>query len=217
MALKVLDVSSMRVLMSIKRLLITPYISEEVVGFDQYDLRPILGDSTNIEQQDNEVNTKEHEFSVSPLLENVTLGRFDFNAVCIDFQNPILAEMFNWDIDELTGSAFAPAQYVERWAAIQIDFRDPSVPSIVIPKLKINAKAVIGTLKTGSAEGNIGGTAYEQSFSVFKNGVETIGTAPMFLFPPDADAYNIRSDYGYLLWDDGESGALWDNGDRIIN
>lgn len=217
MAVKVLDVSSMRVLMSIERILFTPYISEDVVGFDQYDIRPIVGDSTSVEQQDNELNAKEHEFTANPLLENVNLGRFDFNAVCIDFQNPILAEIFGWDIDEVTNMAFAPDKYIERWVAIQIDFKNHNTPSIVIPKLKLNARTIIGTLKTGSAEGNIGGTAYEQSFSIFKNGVETIGTAPMFLFPSDCDDYNIRSNYGYLLWDDGTSMALWDNGDRIIN
>jgi hypothetical protein len=123
-----------------------------------YDIRAIVADTINLEQDDNEVNTKEHEFSNSPLLENINLGKFQFTCTCIDFQDDILTELFGCTKDS-SGVVMFPSEYKEIFACVRIAFHD-GTKDVIIPKLKLNAKAVIGTLKTGSAEGTLSGTAY---------------------------------------------------------
>lgn len=138
-------------------LYMTPYTSEDTIGSTTYDIRAIVADSINIEQDDNNVNTKDWEFGNTPLFENITLGNFQFSATCIDFQNDILTELFGCSKD---GDVIMfPSQYEDLFVAVRITFKD-ATKDIIIPKLKMNSKAVIGTLKTGSAEGTLAGTAY---------------------------------------------------------
>lgn len=166
MAVKKLD-NGRIVFSNASHLYVTPYTAEDTIGTDTYDIRAIVADSISIEQDDNNVNTKDWEFGNTPLFENIILGNFQFSATCIDFQNDILTTMFGCDKD---GDVIMfPSQYEDLYVAVRITFKD-STKDIIIPKLKLNSKAVIGTLKTGSAEGTLSGTAYA-------TGVVASGTA----------------------------------------
>lgn len=212
MSVVVLGTDSMRVFKQLKHMYVTPYINEATVGFTTYDLRGIVSDSVEIAQDDNSVNTKDSEFFDAPLLENTSLGAFQFSSTCVDFQNPVLRDIFQFE--ESNSMLFSRAKHKPSWCIIELIFNG-DVPSIVIPKLRMDTKIAIGSLKTGSAEGTIRGTAKEQSFTVWYNGNTIIGTSSLFFCPIGA-TFNVRSDYGYLLWTSG-SRVLWDNGDVIIN
>lgn len=54
-------------------------------------------------------------------------------------------------------SVLAPLNYEELYAAIVVRFANRHV---VLPKVKMNSKAVLATLKTGYGEGQLAGTAY---------------------------------------------------------
>lgn len=153
----VLD-SKRRVFANLKYLYFTPWTDESTLGTTTYDIVNIVGDTTSVEQEDNEVNEIPHEFSSEPLYENVTLGNKTFTCECLDFQNDILKEMMGWDTDE-TGNAFAPIQYKDLYCKIEMGFNSTE-DIVVLPKVKLNSKAVLSSMKTDASRGTISGTCY---------------------------------------------------------
>lgn len=153
----VLD-SKRRVFANLKYLYFTPWTDESTLGTTTYDIVNIVGDTTSVEQEDNEVNEIPHEFSSEPLYENVTLGNKTFTCECLDFQNDILKEMMGWDTDE-SGNAFAPIQYKDLYCKIEMGFNSTE-DIVVLPKVKLNSKAVLSSMKTDASRGTISGTCY---------------------------------------------------------
>lgn len=156
-----------RVFANLKYLYFTPWTDESTVGTTTYDLVNIVGDTTNVEQAENEINALEHEFSSEPLYENVTLGEKTFATECIDFQDTVLKELFGWTSDE-AGNSYAPIVYEDLYCQIEMGFNSTE-DVIVLPKVKLNSRAVIASMKTDASRGNITGTCY----SAFVNNNET--------------------------------------------
>ena len=136
---------------------ITPWTNEDTIGADTIDVTNIVGDTLSFTPDDNTVNAKESEFKDDPLFENIVLGKYQFAATCIDFQNTVMEKIFGWKKD--TKGVYAPTGYKDLYATIEVGFRNEDVV-VVAPKIKMNSKATIGTLKTGTAEGQLAGTAY---------------------------------------------------------
>lgn len=165
---------------------VTPYTNEDTIGDKTYDVVNIVADTLSFTPDDNTVNAKEWEFGDTPLFENITLGKIQFAATCIDFQNDVLKTMFGWK--EVGGALVAPNSYKDLYAVIEIGFKNEDV-KVVVPKLKLNSKAVISTLKTGTGEGNLAGTAYNAELGI---GSDTEST-PMAFLGADVDSYTILS------------------------
>lgn len=157
MATTVLD-AERRIFANLKYLYFTPWSNESSLGDETFDLVNIVGDTTSVEQAENEVNELPHEFSSEPLYENVTLGARTFATECIDFQNDVLKELFGWEIDT-DGNAFAPIVYKDLYCKIEMAFNSTE-DIIVLPKVKMNSRAVIASMKTDASRGNITGTCY---------------------------------------------------------
>lgn len=153
----VLD-STRRVFANLKYLYFTPWTDETTLGTTTYDIVNIVGDTTSVEQADNEVNEIPHEFSSEPLYENVTLGNKTFTCECIDFQNDVLKTMMGWETDE-AGNAFAPIQYKDLYCQIEMGFNSTD-DIVVLPKVKLNSRAVLSSMKTDASRGTITGTCY---------------------------------------------------------
>jgi hypothetical protein len=137
---------------------VTPYVNEDTLGTTTYDIVDIVGDSLSFTPDDNTINAKESEFKDDPLFENVTLGKYQFAATCIDFQNIVMQHIYGWEVDE-NDNVYAPTGYKDKFALIEIGFRNEDTV-VVAPKVKLNSKATIGSLKTGTGEGAMAGTAY---------------------------------------------------------
>lgn len=137
---------------------VTPYVDEDTLGTQTYDIVDIVGDTLSFTPDDNTINAKESEFKDDPLFENVILGKYQFAATCIDFQNVVMTSIYGWEVDD-DGNVYAPSGYKDAYALIEVGFRNEDVV-VVAPKVKLNSKATIGTLKTGTGEGAIAGTAY---------------------------------------------------------
>lgn len=137
---------------------VTPYKNEDEIGGTTYDIVNIVADSLAFTPDDNTTNAKDSEFTDDALFENVILGKYQFAATCIDFQNTVMQAIYGWEVDE-AGNAYAPEGYKDIYALIEVGFRNEDVV-VVAPKVKLNSKATIGTLKTGTGEGAIAGTAY---------------------------------------------------------
>ena len=136
---------------------ITPWTNEDTIGTDTIDVTNIVGDTLSFTPDDNTVNAKESEFKDDPLFENIVLGKYQFAATCIDFQNTVMEKIFGWKKDNK--GVYAPTGYKDLYATIEVGFRNEDVV-VVAPKIKMNSKATIGTLKTGTGEGQLAGTAY---------------------------------------------------------
>ena len=157
---KVLD-SGRTIFTNLKYMYVTPWAKKEdgsyELGSDIYDLVNIVGDSTSLEQAENEVNEIEHEFSSEPLYEAVTLGTKSFTTECVDYQNDVLKTLFGWK--EVDGILAAPSDYEELYCAIELGFNSTD-KVVVLPKVKMNSRAVLASMKTDVSRGNITGTAY---------------------------------------------------------
>lgn len=136
---------------------VTPYVDEDTLGTTTYDIVDIVGDSLSFTPDDNTINAKESEFKDDPLFENVTLGKYQFAATCIDFQNIVMQHIYGWEVDG--DNVYAPTGYKDKYALIEVGFRNEDIV-VVAPKVKLNSKATIGSLKTGTGEGAMAGTAY---------------------------------------------------------
>ena len=145
---------------------ITPWENEDGFGASPvtYDVVDIVGDSLSFTPDDNTVNAKESEFKDDPLFENIALGKYQLAGTCIDFQNDVMKAIYGWEVDE-NGNAYAPNGYKDRFATIEIGFRNEDVV-LVAPKVKLNTKATFSTFKTGSSEGSLAGTAYSDALKV---------------------------------------------------
>jgi hypothetical protein len=152
------ELKERRVFSNLKYINFTPWESESKLGKDEFDLVDIVGDTTTSEQDENEVNEIPHEFSNTPLYENINLGKKNFSTECVDFQNPVLKTLFGWETDE-AGNAFAPVAYKDLYCKIEMGFNSTD-DIIVLPKVKLNSRAVIASMKTDAARGNITGTCY---------------------------------------------------------
>lgn len=150
--------SGRRVFSNLKYLYFTPWTDEAKLGEVTYDLVNIVGDTTSSEQDENEVNEIAHEFSNEPLYENINLGKKNFSTECIDFQNDVVKQLFGWTVDE-SGNAFAPITYKPLYCKVEMGFNSTD-DVIVLPKVKLNSRAVIASMKTDAAKGNITGTCY---------------------------------------------------------
>lgn len=163
---------------------VTPYVSEDEIGTTTYDIVNIVADSLSFTPDDNTVNSKEWEFGDTPLFENITLGKTQFAATCIDFQNDVMKVLFGWQ--DLGGALAAPSSYKDLYAVVEVGFKNESTV-VVVPKLKLNSKAVISTLKTGTGEGQLAGTAYDSDITVGS----TEGRSPMLFMPESVTTYKV--------------------------
>ena len=165
--------STRRVLSGAKFMYVQPWSSETTPpsANSGYDISDIIADTVNIEQDDPDVNTTESEFSDSPLFESVKQGSYKFAATCVDTQNSIVKTIFGWSEDASGDNkgAYAPVSYQYLYAEIFIGFANAVV---VMPKVRLDSKLVIGTLKTGQAQSQLSGTCYDAYVSFKASGAD---------------------------------------------
>lgn len=190
MATTILD-SGRRVFANLKYLYFTPWTTDESgaesVGNTTYDLVNIVGDSTSVEQDENEVNELAHEFSNEPLYENVNLGKKNFTTECIDLRNDVLKQLFGWEVDG--DNAFAPTVYKDLYCKIELGFNSTD-DVIVLPKVKLNSRAVIASMKTDASRANITGTCYS---AYVKAGTKTVETDMAIIAKANASSYTVSA------------------------
>lgn len=179
---------------------ITPYKNEDEIGDVTYNVVDIVGDTLSFTPDDNTVNAKESEFKDDPLFESITLGKYQFAATCIDFQNDIMAAIYGWETDD-AGNAYAPTSYKDKYALIEIGFHNEDA-IVVAPKVKMNSKATLASLKTGTGEGSLAGTAYSAELN-------EKATPIAFLVPGTEGTYTVtigKNEYTFKAGDDATAG-----------
>ena len=205
------------ILTNASHLYMTPYVGADTVGGTTYDVVSIVGDTISIEQDDPDTNEIAWEFGDTPLMQSITLGNVNFAATCIDMQSTILEKLFGWTKN--ANGVFAPVAYADLYCAILITFHDSNLPYVILPKVKISSKAVIQSLKTGTAEAQLSGTAYAAYVSGSASGVSTpvhtvtqFGTTtPSALLPLGSVFVDTTGEKIYTVIDN-DGTIEWDNG-----
>ena len=57
---------------------VTPYVDEDTLGTQTYDIVDIVADTLSFTPDDNTINAKDGEFKDDALFENVILGKYQF-------------------------------------------------------------------------------------------------------------------------------------------
>ncbi len=161
-------VEDRRVFSNLAYVRVTPWSSESS-GPDKntYDITEVVADTTSVEQADNDTNTLEHEFSSNPLFENITLGDKTFTCESIDLQDAVLKDLFGWQAVGTDGVA-APNAYNHLYATVELGFVNTD-DIIILPKVLLNSRAVIASMKTDASRATISGTCY----NAYVDNVET--------------------------------------------
>lgn len=146
----------------LKYMYITPWEEQEdgtnVLSSNTYEIVNIVGDTTSLEQEDNETTAIEHEFSGTPLYEAVTLGSRTFTAECADYQKEVLEKLFGWETQD--DVVYAPSGYKTFFAAIELGFNSTD-QVVVLPKVRLDSKVTLASMKTDIGRATISGTAYQ--------------------------------------------------------
>lgn len=148
---------------------------------DTFIFDEVVRDTTTISQDDNDSTTIENEFSDDPILDIVSLGKFQFAAEVADIQTEILKNFANYTYDSTAKKLFAPAAYQKTYVKIDLVFKNGTdtdgsdkYMSICIPKLRLNSRLMVESMNSNIARLNLAGTA--TSVALTANG-KTIKTA----------------------------------------
>lgn len=171
------------VLTNLKYMKVIPYTDDsgDTLGAESFTFDTLLADSVSVQQDDNTVNSRDSETKDEPALENTVLGKYQIAATSLDVQDKILEAMMSWVIGSTdTTVAYAPTAYKPKWCMIILAFNSTD-KCFVAPKVKLNSKIVIASLKTSSGELQIAGTAYAGKLTIDSTSVET----PLASVPDD--------------------------------
>lgn len=163
------------ILTNVKYLKLIPYADEsgDSLGTKSYTFDTLLADSVSLQQDDPTTNQRDSETKDEPAIQNTVLGSYQFAATSLDVQDKILTSLIGWtqgSTDE--DVAYAPVAYKPLYCMAIIAFQS-TTKCIVVPKLKLNTKLVIASLKTSSGECQIAGTAYAGKLTIDSKPVDT--------------------------------------------
>lgn len=163
------------VLTNLKYMKVIPYTDDsgDTLGTKSFTFDTLLADSVSVQQDDNTVNSRDSETKDEPALENTILGKYQVAATSLDVQDKILEAMMSWVVGTTdTTVSYAPTSYKPKWCMIIFAFNSTD-KCFVAPKVKLNSKIVIASLKTSSGEVQIAGTAYAGKLTIDSTTVET--------------------------------------------
>lgn len=140
---------------------------------DTFIFDEVVRDTTTISQDENENTTIENEFSDDPIMEIISLGKFQFAAEVADVQKDILAGFADYTYDATQKKLFAPQAYRLKYAKIDLVFKNGTdndgndkYMSICIPKLQLNSRLIVESMNTNLMRLNLAGTAKSVALTI---------------------------------------------------
>lgn len=168
-----------KVLSGVERIVFVPWEQDTDSGEwakadEGFALDSIVADTTTITQDEAETNAIDCETRDEPIVENITLGSYQFSCESASIAPEILKHCLGFttvvDSNGKLTAAYAPSTYQERWAEVEIMFKQGY--SMVLPKIKLSSNIDGSSLKTGIPRGIISGTAYTTQVSNGKEGAD---------------------------------------------
>ena len=152
-------------LYGLTELKLIPY-EGDALGTKSFTFDTLLADSVSLQQDENTTNQRDSETKSEPAIKNVILGSWQFAATSLDLQGEILANFGGWVAGSTDKDVYlAPSAYKALYAMAIMKFGSSEM-CVVCPKIQINARAVLASLKTSSSECAISGTALEGELTV---------------------------------------------------
>lgn len=149
---------------------------------DTYIFDEVVRDTTTISQDDNSSTTVDNEFADDPILDIVSMGKFQFAAEVADIQKDVLVNFADYTYDQSSKKLYAPAAYQKKYVKIDLVFKNGATPegadkymSICIPKLQLNSRLMVESMNSNLARLNLAGTA--SSIAVTAGGKTTKSAA----------------------------------------
>lgn len=183
-----------------KGMFVTPYTSAGLLGDTTYDIHDIVGDTLSITQDDADKTEIPWEFGDDALDENVKLGKKNFSCQCLDFQNDLMMAIFGCTVDA-NGAVIFPAEYKDLYVMIRVAFDDVD---LVLPYVKMDAKATLENMRTDIARGDLSGTIISHEIITGNAPVSGQGTAsgipvetPMLYVPKDKAVFVLGGSNAY--------------------
>lgn len=140
---------------------------------DTFIFDEVVRDTTTISQDENENTTIENEFSDDPIMEIISLGKFQFAAEVADVQKDILVGFADYTYDATQKKLFAPQAYELKYAKIDLVFKNGTdddgndkYMSICIPKLQLNSRLIVESMNTNLMRLNLAGTAKSVALTI---------------------------------------------------
>lgn len=147
---------------------------------DTYIFDEVVRDTTTISQDDNDSTTIENEFSDDPILDIISLGKFQFESEVADIQKDVLVNFANYTYDSTNKKLYAPAAYQKTYVKVDLVFKNgkdtednDKYMSICIPKLQLNSRLLVESMNSNIARLSLAGTATSVALSVGGNTIKT--------------------------------------------
>lgn len=141
-------------------LYVTPF-ENDARGLITYKLTEVIRDTTSISQDDPDEQKIENEFGSAPILNNVTLGSYQFSAEVADMQSVLLEKLCGYKKGTTNADrVFAPSSYTPVYAEIALVFKvsDTKYVAAVLPKVQLNSKATFDSLSSNMGRITLAGT-----------------------------------------------------------
>lgn len=154
---------------------VTPFV-KDARGTETYKLSEVVRDTTSIAQDDPEENKVENEFGSAPILNNVTLGSYQFSAEVGDMQPDLLEKLCGYKKGTTNADrVYAPASYTPVFAEIALVFKvsDSQFVAAVLPKVQLNSKATFDSLSSSMGRLTLAGTGQNIAVQDGANKIET--------------------------------------------
>lgn len=157
-------------------LYVTPFGANETRGTVTYKLTEVVRDTTSIAQDDPEEQTIENEFGSAPILNNVTLGSYQFSAEVADMQADLLEKLCGYTKGTTNADRlFAPSSYTPIYAEIALVFKVSATRYVaaVLPKVQLNSKATFDSLSSNMGRITLAGTGMNIAVADGSSQIET--------------------------------------------
>ena len=99
-----------------------------------------------------------------------------------------MKNLFGWETTE-GGDAFAPITYKDLFCKIEMQFNSTN-DIVVLPKVKMNSKVVLSSMKSNVSKGTISGTCYS---AYVKAGTKEEETDEAIVSATNAGTYSVSS------------------------
>lgn len=154
-----------KILTGVKHIYFTPYNEDALDSENRLELTSIIADTVAISQDDPESSETACETRDEPIIESVTLGKYQVTMDSADISYDILETCMGFEkIGEGDGiAALAPASYVKKYVQIEVEMQDAT---FVAPRVLLTSKIDASSLKTGVAKGTLSGSAYSAKVKV---------------------------------------------------
>ena len=146
----------------------------DALGETAFSFDSLLADSVSLQQDDPTTSQRDCETKDEPVLSSTVLGSYQFTATSLDMQPKIMENFMGWvkGGSSDTDVYYAPSSYQPLYCLAVLKFNGTD-KCLVLPKIKLNSKFILASLKTSSGQIDLAGTAVSGKLTIGSSSIET--------------------------------------------